>query len=95
MHCSGLALLGRVALWSSPKPSTAGAPVKPRSSKNRHAARGKNADFELGTMIWYRTDVNANLCRVQMCVGLLILCSAASELLFANIYNLLIQSLHI
>ena len=42
VHCSGLALLGRVALSSSPKPWAASAPVKPRSSKSRHAAPGKN-----------------------------------------------------
>ena len=85
MHCSGLALLGRVALWSSPKPSDATAPVKPRSSKSRHAAPGKNTNFEHGTIIWYRKDVNTILCRMQMCMGFLILCSAANELIFANI----------
>ena len=44
LHC----LLGRVTLSSSPKPSAASAPVKPRSSKSRHAAPG---NFEHGTMI--------------------------------------------
>ena len=83
LHC--LVVLRCRALQSHPL--LAHQSVKPRSSKSRHAAPGKNTNFEHGTIIWYRTNVNTILCRMQMCMGLLILCSAANELIFAYIFT--------